>query len=397
MTAALQCTAVADDAAALLDLLAPGEPETFQTFGEGTAKGAHGLTRTLHGTLAEHRETLAALNARGAGAFWTVNATDGGGRKASNVQRVRALFVDLDGAPVAPVQTSPLPPHAIVESSPGRWHAYWRIADCGLGDFTPMQKALAKRFDADPKVCDLPRVMRLPGFLHRKHDPFESRIVSLREAPPYRLADFRQAFGFDDATPVPHALPLPARPRGKLADAIPAGERNTTLLSLAAGLVRKGYGAQGVNDRLQRINAERCMPPLGADEVDAIAARATGYGSDGFAMLPHALLDSPAWLALPAASCAIVLAFYRRFDGSNNGRLCVSWSDFEGHHGIGTSRRFYRYLRLAVLAGFLIQTEAPRNRQTGRVPGMFAIPEPYLAQVSKQHMGPTVKTAHLHR
>jgi hypothetical protein len=157
--------------------------------------------------------------------------------------------------------------------------------------------------------------------------------------------------------------------------------------------VRKGYGAQGVNDRLQRINAERCMPPLGADEVDTIAARATGYGSDGFAMLPHALLDSPAWLALPAESCAIVLAFYRRFDGSNNGRLCVPWSDFDGHHGIGTSRRFYHYLRPAVLAGFLTQTEPPRNRQTGRVPGMYAIPEPYLpkcqnstwGQVSKRH------------
>lgn len=397
MTAAAQRTAVADDAAALLNLLAPGEPVTFQTFGEGAAKSTHGLTRTLHGMMAEHRETLAALNGRGAGVFWTVNATDGRGRKASNVQRIRALFVDLDGAPVAPVQASPLPPHAIVESSPGRWHAYWRIADCGLGDFTPMQKALAKRFDADPKVCDLPRVMRLPGFLHCKHSPFESRIVSLREGSPYKLADFRRAFGFDDATPAPRALPQPARTRGRLADVIPEGERNTTLLSLAAGLVRKGYGAQGVNDRLQRINAERCMPPLGADEVDAIAARATGYGSDGFAMLPHTLLDSPAWLALPAASCAIVLAFYRRFDGSNNGRLCVSWSDFDGHHGISTSKRFNRYRRLAVLAGFLIQTEAPRNRQTGRVPGMYAIPELYLAQGSKRHLGPSVKATHLHR
>src|SRR5690606_20466233 len=120
------------------DLLAPGEPVTIQTFGEGTAKHTLGLNRILHGTLAEHRHTLAELNARGAGIFWMVNAGDGKGRKASNVRRVRAVFVDLDGAALEPVQASPLAPHAIVESSPGRWHAYWRMADCPLDQFRPL-------------------------------------------------------------------------------------------------------------------------------------------------------------------------------------------------------------------------------------------------------------------
>jgi hypothetical protein len=178
-----------------------------------------------------------------------------------------------------------------------------------------------------------------------------------------------------------------------LAGGISKGERNSTLFALARGLVNRGITPQGVNERLQRMNAERCQPPLCASEVDAIATHASGYGSQGFAQLPHVLLDSPQWRALPAASVAIVLAFYRRFDGSNNGRLCVPWSDFNGQHGIDSSRRFYDYLRRAVSAGFLIQTAEPRNGQTGRVPAMYAIPEQYLpkcqnstwGQVSKQH------------
>lgn len=189
--------AAAKDAVVLLDLLAPGEPVTFQTFDDNKARKRKALTRVLHGTLAQHRATLAALNARGAGIFWMPNAGDGKGRKIENVLRVRALFVDLDGAPLEPVQDAPLAPHVIVESSPNRWHAYWRVSDCPLPDFKPMQKALAERFDADASVHDLPRVLRLPGFVHRKGEPFASHIVALCEAPPYSLATIREAFGIN--------------------------------------------------------------------------------------------------------------------------------------------------------------------------------------------------------
>lgn len=195
--------AAAKDAVVLLDLLAPGEPVTFQTFDDIHKPKDPRFTSILHGTLAQHRAKLAALNARGAGIFWMVNAGDGKGREARNVQRIRALFVDLDGAPLEPVQSAPLAPHAIVESSRNRWHAYWRVSDCSLPDFKPMQKALAARFHSDASVCGLPNVLRLPGFVHQKpadkngHDgkPFQSRIFQLCEAPPYSLAAFRDAFG----------------------------------------------------------------------------------------------------------------------------------------------------------------------------------------------------------
>ncbi|MEO5813231.1 MAG: DNA-primase RepB domain-containing protein [Rhodanobacter sp.] len=381
-----------EQARAFLALL--GSRFTFQTFGE--ARNKRSLTRVLHGDLAQHAETLARLNKQGAGVFVMVNAGDGKARRAGNVQGVRAVFADLDGAPLEPVRAADLAPHIIVETSPEHWHAYWLASGVPLEQFKPLQQAIALRFASDPKVCDLPRVMRIPGFLHNKRAPFQSHIIEQHDSAPYPYAAIVTWLGYGDAS---KDSPVPVRIAAArtLADKIPEGERNGTLFALARGLVNQGILPQGVNDRIQRINAERCKPPLDVREVDAIATQASGYGSQGFAMLPHTLLDSPAWLALPAASCSIVLAFYRRFNGSNNERLCVAWSDFDGQHGIDTSGRFYKYLRLAVSAGFLIQTAGPRNSQTGRIPAMYAIPEKHLAQVSKQHMGPSVKTAHLNR
>lgn len=194
MNAVARIAAVPDDAAALLELLAPGELVTFQTF-DDAKRNRRGLTRILHGTLAEHRQTLASLNARGAGVYWMVNAGDGKGRKATNVQRIRALFVDLDGAPLEPVTTAPLRPHAIIESSATRWHAYWRVVDCPLPTFKPMQQALIQRFHSDRSVCGLPNVLRLPGFEHRKADPYRSHIIELHDGLPYMLDEFQRAFG----------------------------------------------------------------------------------------------------------------------------------------------------------------------------------------------------------
>src|SRR3954471_10069536 len=110
-------------AGAFLQML--GDRHTFQTFGEGAAKNRKELSQILHGGFAERADALTSLNARGAGVFVMVNAGNYKGRATKNVTSVRAVFVDLDGAPLEPVAASPLAPHCVVESSPGRWHAYW--------------------------------------------------------------------------------------------------------------------------------------------------------------------------------------------------------------------------------------------------------------------------------
>jgi putative DNA primase/helicase len=115
---------------------------TFQTFDDNEeraaafkAKHKHAdwkITRVLHGSLDQHAAALNALNAQGAGVFVTVNETDGKGRKEGNIVRIRAAFADLDGAPLEPVLANGMQPHIVTETSPGRWHAYWRVCDLPL-------------------------------------------------------------------------------------------------------------------------------------------------------------------------------------------------------------------------------------------------------------------------
>ncbi len=181
------------EAQRFLDLLGLGENFTFMTIADqkedrhrALASGYTplSLTRVRHGTLIQHTGDLASMNREGAGVFVMVNEGDGlihKGRRTcrteASVTRVRALFVDLDGSPLEPVLSHCIHPSVIVETSPGRWHAYWLTDGCTLDDFKPSQKRLIRQFNSDKAVCDLPRVMRLPGFYHQKAEPFMTKII----------------------------------------------------------------------------------------------------------------------------------------------------------------------------------------------------------------------------
>lgn len=147
----------------------------FQTFDDNGRNKK--LTRKFFGSLEQHKDTLSNLNDQGAGVFVTVNQTNGNGRKKADITRIRALFVDLDGAPLEPLQNAAMPPHITVETSPGRFHAYWRVTDCGLDECEPLLKQLIARFQADTSCSDRSRVLRLPGFVHRKKSPYLVHVI----------------------------------------------------------------------------------------------------------------------------------------------------------------------------------------------------------------------------
>src|SRR5215813_12370023 len=146
------------------------------------------LTKVLHATrdqLPAVLPKLQQLNAGGAGVFVTVNETNGRGRKGRDIIRVRALHIDLDGAPLEPVLTSERPPHIVTATSPGRYHAYWLVEGMALEDFRGAQEALLEKFGGDRNVKSVEHVMRVPGFFHRKGEPFLCRIHRVNQRPPY--------------------------------------------------------------------------------------------------------------------------------------------------------------------------------------------------------------------
>ena len=241
-----------DEAEEFLKLLDPdARGFTFQTFDDSEQKRG-GLIRVMHGTLAQHADELRRLNNAGAGVFVTINETDLAGRKAENIVRVRAVFVDLDGAPLEPVLKHDPQPHMVVTSSPSKWHAYWRVEDLELGEFQDAQRGLIEHFNADPAVKDLPRVMRLPGFFHLKGEP---HLVTLRnrmpDARPYSADRFRKRRSVEkrpmsDEPPPPtdnaEALAVLEREATKVTEAT-TGKRNSELNRAAftvGGLIGAG-------------------------------------------------------------------------------------------------------------------------------------------------------------
>ena len=181
----------APDRAAAEEFLRWLDPEaqgfTFQTVGE--APGTKRSPKTLHGALDWLWPTLRGHSAHGAAVYVTINRTDLKGRKKENVTSVRALFVDLDGAPLTNLTRLGIEPRACVATSPDKFHLYWRVEGVGLDEFTGLQKRLAALLGGDLAVSDLPRVMRLPGFCHQKRGLFMIE-AAYSDAPAYSREQF---------------------------------------------------------------------------------------------------------------------------------------------------------------------------------------------------------------
>lgn len=265
----------AREASKLLDLIAEGEQITFQTFDDAGLGRGH-LNRIFHGTIEECREELARLNELGAGTFWMVNRGDGRGRKAENVTGVRALILDLDGAPLEPVLACGVEPHAIVESSLGKWHCYWMVDDCALEDFGRLQSALAAKFGGDLTVKDLPRVLRVPGFAHFKDagKPTEVKVHSINKFQPYKTADLVARLGLNVA-----AQEQPSASRstqsvdpetGEIFQKITEGGRHAHLLKWTSQMNWRGMPAEAIRVAVHAENRRVCAPPEDARVIDQL-------------------------------------------------------------------------------------------------------------------------------
>lgn len=165
----------------------------YQCFDDSPAKRRE-LARVIHGRADDTAvmAELAELNTRGAGVFVTVNGTDGRGRRAENVTRLRAFFVDADDVEM-PTEWH-CTPSFIVRRDDRHWHTYWTLRGDGLSGpamaktFRDAQKRLAAFYGTDPAVCDVSRVMRMPGFMHCKGNPVEVQLVEANDAR-YTLAE----------------------------------------------------------------------------------------------------------------------------------------------------------------------------------------------------------------
>jgi len=63
----------------------------------------------------------------------------------------------------------------------------------------------------------------------------------------------------------------------ELPETIPEGSRETYLVSLAGSMRSRGAGLSAITAALTCENAEKCLPPLEAEDIDRIAGSVSGY------------------------------------------------------------------------------------------------------------------------
>lgn len=135
-------------------------------------KGKQGVN--IRGSLAEKYDELKAMNDQGYGIFCNISAMDGNGSEYENVTAIRAHVVDLDDTLTAEAnyQRAGATGSFAVQSSPGKYHVYWRVTPYVSNEFfTIQQRKLAALYGGDKSIIDATRVMRVPGFLHQKGEP----------------------------------------------------------------------------------------------------------------------------------------------------------------------------------------------------------------------------------
>jgi RepB DNA-primase from phage plasmid len=183
-----------------LKLLDPAaEQFTFQTF-QDRPQGA-AITNPKLARVHQGADLLQRYYRNGAGVWVTVNETDGRGRRSENIVRIRCIFQEADAGYGGPF---PLEPSITIETSPQRFHRYWLTswgADAqGRRDFAAVMERMVASYGSCKGAKDISRVLRVPGFLHRKSTPHLVQIVS---APGHRYSREQILRAFP---PIPHVV-----------------------------------------------------------------------------------------------------------------------------------------------------------------------------------------------
>lgn len=271
-------------------------PLDWATFADDRRLKPAAPTLRIRGTLDQVWDRLVEANAQGSGIFLTINESDGRSFLDASIVELRACFIDDDGSdpPVTfeSLKALGLAPAMTVQARRGQ-HNYWLLSLAegeDLSDFTPLQKALAKKFGTDKAVSNLGRVMRVPGFFHQKKEPYLVTIVQIDPEGVYTIGQVVDAFKI-----LPSKEPAPKAPKAKpsmegervkrarayvetLGPAVEGAGGDQHTFKVAAALVRD-YGLD--DDRALEIFREwnaSCKPPWSDNELRVKLSNARSYG-----------------------------------------------------------------------------------------------------------------------
>lgn len=102
----------------------------------------------------------------------------GHGGKKHNCYRICAVWADLDGVRLKDVDFDPAPTFTVI--SGGGVHCYWKLespvlinnGNGRLAEIESINRGLCARFKGDHMCTDVTHILRAPGFLNHKYNPF---------------------------------------------------------------------------------------------------------------------------------------------------------------------------------------------------------------------------------
>lgn len=252
----------------LLLLDEDAEKFVFQVFDDSEQKNQN-LARVLYGTLDDCAPALECAQRVGCGVFVTVNRSRNGGRTKTDIDAYRAIWREADepNLPVLPVE-----PHFVIETSPGHKHEYILLEpsdDMDTGD--AIMERMVQDYGSCPGAKDRARVLRLAGFYHLKDpaNPYLVKIIREKGGLPHPLDYVRKL--------IPPLIKADRHTAPLIADTIPEHSRNTTLISLAGSMRRRGMGEAEILAALTVTNRERCVLSLKQTEVKTIVRSVMRY------------------------------------------------------------------------------------------------------------------------
>jgi hypothetical protein len=253
----------------------------------GSRRGLIGVHSALRprpgsGRLERHRPSFFAYPERAlSAAQWCLGRSDEGleayfcahlltrrRRTKENAAPVVALWADADGAPVPPEIPEPT---AIVETSPGRAHLFWKLTrPIPPRKAEELNRRLLVRVLADRSGWDLTQLLRPPGARNRKYAQApEVRLLELDEGTSYHPRELELS--------LPEAPNLPAREDSR----VPAPRKPppspidlSRLSTRARALVRLGnVGAGSPYPSRSEADFAVCLAMFGAgyEEVEVWA------------------------------------------------------------------------------------------------------------------------------
>lgn len=119
------------------------------------------------------------------------------GRAKEDIACVRHIYLDFDergdeGVERLRERTDIPVPNHLLQTSPGKWQAIWRVERFPKGQDEVLMQALVRELGADKAVHDCARVLRLPGYVNHKYNrPHWVTVQNLSEEI-YRPEQFPQ-------------------------------------------------------------------------------------------------------------------------------------------------------------------------------------------------------------